>query len=75
MKKLIPVSRPLIEKKDIDSVVSALKKNWISSEGPEVKKLEKNFSKLICHNYGVAVSNGTASLEIAIKSLNLRIND
>ena len=75
MEKLIPVSRPLIEKKDIESVVSALKKNWISSEGPEVKKLEKNFSKLIGHKYGVAVSNGTAALEIAIKSLNLRKND
>ncbi len=75
MKKFIPVSKPSISKKDIKSVISVLKKNWISSEGPEVKKLEFRFSKLVGHKYGIAVSNGTAALEIAIKSLNLSKND
>ena len=42
--KFIPVSKSLITKKDCDSVYKVLKKGWISSEGPEVKKFEENFS-------------------------------
>ena len=75
MKKFIPVSKPSINNKDIRSVLLSLKRNWISSEGPEVKKLEKKFSSFVNHRYGVAVSNGTAALEIAIKVLNLKPND
>ena len=57
---------PIVTRKDIISVNKALKAGWISSEGPEVKKFEKNFSKYIGHKYAVAVSSGTAALEIAV---------
>ena len=72
MKKFIPVNKPLIEVNDIKAVNKSLKSSWISSEGPHVVKFEKKFSKYIGHKYGVAVSSGTAALEIAIKSLNLK---
>jgi len=52
-----------------------LKKGWISSEGPEVKKFEENFSKLVNRKFSISVSNGTAALEIAIKALNIKKND
>ena len=74
-RKFIPVSIPHISNQDIKSVTSVLKKGWISSDGPEVKSFESNFSKKIKRKYSVAVSSGTAALEIAIKSLNLRKND
>jgi len=74
-KTFFPVSVPNVTQKDIISVNKALKAGWISSEGPEVKKFEKNFSKYIGHKYAVAVSSGTAALEIAIKSLNLKKGD
>jgi perosamine synthetase len=74
-KAFFPVSMPNVTQKDIISVNKALKAGWISSEGPEVKKFEKNFSKYIGHKYAVAVSSGTAALEIAIKSLNLKKGD
>ena len=74
-KAFFPVSMPNVTQKDIISVNKALKDGWISSEGPEVKKFEKNFSKYIGHKYAVAVSSGTAALEIAIKSLNLKKGD
>jgi perosamine synthetase len=73
--KYIPVSIPEISNQDIKIVNSVLKKGWISSDGPEVKLFEKEFSKKIKRKYSVAVSNGTAALEIAIKALNLRKND
>ena len=74
-KTFFPVSVPNVTQKDIISVNKALKAGWISSEGPEVKKFEKNFSKYIGHKYAVAVSSGTAALEITIKSLNLKKGD
>ena len=74
MKRFIPVNKPKIFSNDKTFVNQALKTSWISSEGPFVKKFEINFSKYNKKKYGVAVSNGTAALEIAIKSLNLKKN-
>ena len=70
--KLIPVNHPIITSSDIDSVKKCLHSNWISGDSPVVKKFEKEFSYKHNKKYGVAVSNGTAALEIAIKSLNLK---
>ena len=72
LKKFIPVNTPLITKADVDAVNRTIKSGWISSEGKQVKQFEKNFSKYIGHKYSVAVSSGTAALEIAIKSLDLK---
>ena len=72
MNKFIPVNIPKIFKNEKRFVNQALRTNWISSEGPFVKKFEKNFSTYNKKKFGVAVSNGTAALEIAIKSLNLK---
>ena len=74
LKKFIPVNTPLVTKADIDAVNGTIKSGWISSEGKQVKQFEKNFSKYVGHKYSVAVSSGTAALEIAIKSLNLKKN-
>ena len=72
---LIPVSSPYITRKDVNSVNRALKSGWISSDGPEIKKFEENFSLFVDRKYSVAVSSGTAALEIAIKALNIKEND
>ena len=73
--KFIPVNKPLITKEDIKYLNKSISKGWISSEGPEVKKFENNFSNFIGHKYSVAVSSGTAALEIAVKSLGLKKGD
>jgi perosamine synthetase len=73
--KFIPVSVPLVTVKDIKSINKVLKKGWISSDGPEVKIFENKFSKKINQKYSVAVSNGTAALEIAVKALGIGKND
>ena len=74
-KKFIPVSIPHVSNKDIGIVNKVLKKGWISSDGPEVKLFENEFSKKINRKYSIAVSNGTAALEVAIKALNIKKND
>ncbi len=68
----IPVNTPKIFKEDKKNVLKCLRDNWISAEGPFVKKFEKNFSTYNKRKYGVAVSSGTAALEIALKALNLK---
>ena len=73
--KFIPVNVPKIFKQDKINVKDCLDKNWISSEGSYVKNFEKVFSKYNNRKYGVAVSSGTAALEIAIKALNLKPKD
>ena len=40
--------------------------------GNECKKFEKQFSKYLGNRYSVAVSNGSAALEIALKALDLK---
>ena len=71
----LPVSKPLISKKDIFAVNKTLKSGWISSDGPDVKKFENKFSKYVDRKFSVAVSSGTAALEIAIKALGIKKND
>jgi perosamine synthetase len=74
-KKFFPVSIPYVSHNDIGNVNKALKDGWISSDGPNVKKFEEKFSKYVERKYSIAVSNGTAALEIAIKALGIKKDD
>ena len=71
----IPVNTPKIFGDEKKYVNDSLNTGWISSEGPYVKKFENLFSSFNKRKYGIAVSSGTAALEIALKSLNLKKND
>ncbi len=72
IKKFIPVNIPKLNKQEIKNINICLRTNWISSEGKFVKEFEKKFSSFNKRKYGIAVSSGTAALEVAIKSLNLK---
>ena len=69
MKDFIPVNRPDIsgslEKKYLNECIET---GWISSEGPFVTKFEEDFSKNVGRKFGVAVTNGSMALEIAIQT-------
>lgn len=73
--KFIPVNKPCITYKNAQDVYKTLKSGWVSSDGPQVSEFEKKLSKKIGLKHGIAVSNGTAALEIALKSLNLKKGD
>ena len=72
----IPVNVPLInqgnEKKYLNECIDT---GWISSEGPFVKRFEEEFSQYIGIKHGVAVANGSAALDIAVKALNISEGD
>ena len=71
----IPVNRPKIFYQDKINVKKCLNTGWISSEGSFVKLFERDFSRYINRKYAVAVSSGTAALDIALKSFNFKKND
>lgn len=75
MTKMIPIARPILDKKDIDFAVRALKSGRISSNGPFVKIFEKKFEKYLGGGHAVAVSNGTTALELGIKTLGIKSGD
>jgi perosamine synthetase len=67
----IPVNRPLLNGKEKEYVIQAVESGWISSDGPFVEEFEHKFSKKVNRKYGIAVANGTAALEIAVKALGI----
>lgn len=71
----IPVNRPSFSNTEIREVTKTLKSGWVSADSPINKKFEKNFSKIIKRKFSVAVSSGTAALDIAVKSLDLKKGD
>ena len=75
MKKFYPVNIPKVTSNDIKNVTKVMRESWISSDGPDVKNFEYKFSKFINKKYSVAVSNGTAALEIAMKAIGVKQGD
>ena len=71
--KFIHVNTPIIGFEEKKYVMNCIKKNEITN-GRYIKKFEDKFAKFHKKKYGITVSNGTAALEIAIKSLNLKKN-
>ena len=72
--KFVPVNTPKISIYEKKFVNECLSTNWISSEGKFVNLFEKNFSSFNKRKFGIAVSSGTAALEVAVKSLKLKKN-
>jgi perosamine synthetase len=75
MNQPIPVNTPLLNGNELKYLTECIETGWISSEGPFITKFEENFSKYIGCEYGVAVSNGSAALDIAIRALNIGVGD
>jgi perosamine synthetase len=74
-KEMIPVNTPLLSGNEKKYLLECIETGWISSEGPFIRKFEEGFSNFVDRKYGIAVSNGSAALDIAIKALDLGIGD
>jgi perosamine synthetase len=69
--QLIPISEPLIGNNVLPLVRECLETGWLSSDGPFVQEFERKWSSYCGAEYGVAVSSGTAALQIAVSALKL----
>lgn len=72
---MIPVNTPLLNGNELKYVTECIETGWISSEGPFITKFEAEMALYVDRNYGIAVSNGSAALDIAIKALGLGKDD
>jgi perosamine synthetase len=71
----IPVNEPLLGSKEKKYLLECIETGWISSEGAFVEKFEKNLAKALLRNHGIAVSSGTAALDVAIEALGISRGD
>lgn len=71
----IPVNEPLLNGNEKKYLCECIDTGWISSEGPFVKEFEQKMSKKAARKYGIAVSNGTAALEVAVQALGIGKGD
>jgi len=70
-----PVAEPEIGEEELRNVIEAVKSGWISSKGSFLEEFEKSFARYIGVKYGVAVSNGTTALHLALVALGVRPGD
>jgi len=65
-RSFIPVNIPLLDGNEKTYLNECIDTGWISSEGPFIKKFEDIFSKKVNRKHGIAVSSGTAALDIVM---------
>ena len=73
--KPIPVNTPVIEASDRAAVMACLESGWISSEGPQVPEFEGLLAHAFERKHAIAVSSGTAALDVAMRALDLQPGD
>ena len=74
-KNFIPVNIPKIQGNEIKYLKNCINTGWISSEGKFVKLFENKLCKIVNRKYAVAVSSGTAALDIAITAIGIQKGD
>ncbi len=72
---MIPVNEPLIGEREIEYVLDCLHTGWISSSGKYLDRFEQAWASYCGMCYGIAVSNGTTALQVAVACLGLQPGD
>jgi perosamine synthetase len=71
---MIPIAKPLISDEEINAVIDVLKSGMLA-HGKEVEAFEKEFAQYLGAKHGIAVCNGTAALDVALKALKIKPGD
>ncbi|RYZ70256.1 MAG: DegT/DnrJ/EryC1/StrS aminotransferase family protein [Proteobacteria bacterium] len=74
-KTFIPVSRPVMIGNEAKYVMNALQTGWISSAGEYITSFESKFAQWVHADHGVACSNGTASVYLALRAAGVGSGD
>ena len=70
----VPLIRPMMGKEEEENILSVLRSGMLA-QGPWVKRFEEEFAKLIGVEHAVAVSSGTAALDLALKAMGVGAGD
>ena len=71
----IPVNIPLVDGNEKKYLNECIDTGWISSEGPFIKQFEDQFANRVQRKYAIAVTNGTAALDVGIEALGIGPGD
>lgn len=75
MNSFVPVNEPLLDGNEKKYLNECIDSGWISSEGPFVERLERDFAVRVGRRFGIAVANGSVALDTAVKALDLGPGD
>lgn len=67
----IPVNEPLLDGRELEFVQDCIRTGWVSSAGKYIERFENDWARYCERAHGLAVSNGTAALELALSVLDL----
>ena len=71
----IPIAIPDLGDNELKYLIDAFLSTWISSSGKYINIFEDRFSSYCGCKFGVAVSNGTVALHLALKALGVGAQD
>jgi perosamine synthetase len=71
----IPVNEPLLDGNEKKYLQECIDTGWISSEGPFIRKFEDAFAKFLGRKHAIALTNGTAALDVAVEVLGIHAGD
>lgn len=71
----LPVAEPDLSHAELRGVLDAFLSTWISSTGDYIRSFEQRFAERCSMAHGVATSNGTVSLHLAMAALGIGKGD
>ncbi|KCZ94542.1 aminotransferase class I/II-fold pyridoxal phosphate-dependent enzyme [Hyphomonas johnsonii] len=71
----LPVSEPDLTHREMRFAFDAFLSTWISSTGDYIRRFEQDFADKVGMAHGVATSNGTVSLHLALATLGIGEGD
>ena len=72
---MIPVNEPRLGDRELSYVAECVRSGWVSSEGRFIGEFEEEWAGYCGMKYGIAVSNGTVALHLALACLDLKAGD
>ena len=72
---MIPVNEPLFGAREVELVDDCVRTGWVSSAGRYLDEFETRWAEYCGMGHGIAVSSGTAALDIAVSCLRLQSGD
>lgn len=75
MIKKIPIAFPDLSGNELNYLTDCIKTSWISSAGPYIKRFEEEFASYCDISHGIATSNGTVALHLALTALGISKDD
>ena len=73
--RFIPLSEPSLQGNEWKYVKECLDTNWVSSAGAFVERFESELAAYVGAQYGIATSNGTSALHVALLAVGVLPDD